>query len=170
MLLRIAAQIGQGVARVTAADHREVLRVFPGRYVAVASALRQSPARRLRELASSLGCLFRMLTDRDFPLSWGTTAAIVFALAYFISPLDLIPDAAAVVGYLDDALLIAEISVLVGDDIGRYRALQAARQASGGEDDVVGVKGDDAAILELVDHPAEAGQIEGQAEVARHAA
>jgi uncharacterized membrane protein YkvA (DUF1232 family) len=55
--------------------------------------------------------LFHTLKDSDTP-AWAK-GAIVSALAYFISPLDLIPDFFPVVGYTDDfAAIIAAISAV----------------------------------------------------------
>ena len=41
------------------------------------------------------------------------TAAIVFALGYFLMSIDVIPDVIPVVGFLDDALVVAEVVVMV---------------------------------------------------------
>jgi uncharacterized membrane protein YkvA (DUF1232 family) len=72
-----------------------------------------------------------MLIAKDFPLSAGTIALIVGTLAYFISPVDLVPDTIAVFGYLDDALLVAEVGALLAADVARFRARDlSASQAS----------------------------------------
>ncbi|MCL4750432.1 MAG: DUF1232 domain-containing protein [Myxococcales bacterium] len=62
-----------------------------------------------------------MLIDPDYTVSWGTKAATVFALAYFVSPVDAIPDAVPVVGYLDDALVVAWVVHMLRGDIADYR-------------------------------------------------
>lgn len=55
--------------------------------------------------------LYQVLKDADTP-TWAT-AAIVSALAYFISPLDLIPDFIPVVGFTDDfAALVTALSAV----------------------------------------------------------
>ena len=55
--------------------------------------------------------LFHTLKDADTP-AWAK-GAIVSALAYFISPLDLIPDFFPVVGYTDDfAAILTAISAV----------------------------------------------------------
>ena len=52
---------------------------------------------------------------------WGTIAAIVVALLYFVSPIDLIPDFIPVAGYIDDAFVISLAMKFIKDDIERYR-------------------------------------------------
>lgn len=55
--------------------------------------------------------LYHVLKDPDTP-TWAT-AAIVSALAYFISPIDLIPDFIPVVGFTDDfAALVTALSAV----------------------------------------------------------
>mgnify|MGYP001770954659 CR=1 FL=1 len=50
--------------------------------------------------------------------------AVVSALLYFGSPVDLIPDFIPVTGYLDDAAVIAFVFRLVEDDVAEYKQWQ----------------------------------------------
>lgn len=69
---------------------------------------------------------FQLLGDytrgryRKVPLR--TIAAIVGALAYVLSPIDIIPDLLPVIGYVDDAGVMALCLKLVQSDIDHYRA------------------------------------------------
>lgn len=47
--------------------------------------------------------------------------AIVVALIYFVSPIDIIPDITPIVGYLDDALVLSGCIALVRTDIEDYK-------------------------------------------------
>jgi uncharacterized membrane protein YkvA (DUF1232 family) len=82
----------------------------------------------LRDFAVNLVRLFEMLVEPGFAIPWRTTAAIVFALAYFISSIDLIPDAIPVLGLLDDAFVVAEVMVMVAGDLARFEELRKKRQ------------------------------------------
>lgn len=51
----------------------------------------------------------------------GTIAAVISALLYLLSPVDLIPDVIPGAGYIDDAAVIAVCLKLVGDDLENYK-------------------------------------------------
>jgi uncharacterized membrane protein YkvA (DUF1232 family) len=82
---------------------------------------------RMRDLVKNVVLLFEMLVDPSFVVPWRTTAGIIFALAYFISSFDLIPDAVPVLGFLDDALVVAEVVYMFSADIRRYEETRRAR-------------------------------------------
>lgn len=69
--------------------------------------------------------LFSVLKDywkgdyREVP--WGSIAAIVAALLYVFSPVDLIPDVIPVIGLVDDALIIAACLSFVETDLHAYK-------------------------------------------------
>lgn len=54
----------------------------------------------------------------DVPI--GTIIAMISALTYFISPIDLIPDSIPVLGYFDDAAVVAACWKLVESDMEEY--------------------------------------------------
>ena len=55
----------------------------------------------------------------DIPV--GTITAVISALLYWLSPVDLIPDFIPGFGYVDDAAVVAFCLKLVGDDLEEYR-------------------------------------------------
>jgi uncharacterized membrane protein YkvA (DUF1232 family) len=56
---------------------------------------------------------------------WRTIALATGALLYFLNPLDLIPDALLVVGYLDDATVVTMVASSIRGDIERFRQWEA---------------------------------------------
>ena len=51
----------------------------------------------------------------------GSIMAIISALTYFISPVDMIPDAVPGLGYVDDASVISLCLLLVHSDLAEYQ-------------------------------------------------
>ena len=54
-------------------------------------------------------------------IPYWSIAAIVAALLYVLNPLDLIPDVIPIVGYVDDALVIAACLAMVEQDLQNYK-------------------------------------------------
>ena len=96
------------------------------------SALRRSFWRKLRRVAASIPFAEDLLAayycafDRDTPLP--VKATLVGALAYFVLPLDAIPDVLPVIGFTDDAAVLATAIRLVANHISPLHR-QAARDA-----------------------------------------
>ena len=63
--------------------------------------------------------LYLLFIDPDYPIIKKGVA--VFALLYFISPVDLVPDILPVVGFLDDAGIIAAAVNMYNEDIPVYK-------------------------------------------------
>ncbi len=77
----------------------------------------------LVKLGMQIRLLYEMLRDSfkgDFDVPWYTIAAVAAALIYFINPWDIVPDFIPVIGYLDDATVIALCIKLVQKDLKRY--------------------------------------------------
>lgn len=67
--------------------------------------VREMPRGAGRAIVEQAITLYVILTDRETPL-WAR-ALVITALAYWITPLDAVPDAVPMVGYLDDAVVLA---------------------------------------------------------------
>ena len=60
-----------------------------------------------------------------------TVGAIVFALIYVLSPIDLIPDFIPVVGYVDDAAVVGLCLIMVEQDLHDYKAWKVEHASDG---------------------------------------
>ncbi len=56
---------------------------------------------------------------REIP--WRSIAAALGALAYFVNPIDVIPDALLGIGYLDDISVIAFVVNTIRSDLSRFQ-------------------------------------------------
>lgn len=80
----------------------------------------------LQKFANQISLLFEMLKDyvkgeyKEVPYS--SIAMIVVSLLYFLSPIDLIPDVIPVVGYVDDAMVVALTVKVIQNDLRNYCA------------------------------------------------
>ena len=114
-------RIRDKISNVKPQDEQHVRQQFGEKYGKVGKALLDSEFKVVRDLALNIACLWEMLVDPDYTISWQVKAGIIVGLGYFISPVDLIPDAVPVVGYLDDALVVAYIAHQLSKDISEYR-------------------------------------------------
>lgn len=62
--------------------------------------------------------LFRYLIDPE--IHWTEKVLVVGALVYFIIPVDVIPDFIPLVGYTDDAAVIATVARKLGKRLVKY--------------------------------------------------
>ncbi len=96
------------------------------------SALRRSFWRKLRSVparlpfAEDLLAAYYCAFDRNTPLQ--VKATLVAAIAYFVLPVDAIPDVLPIIGFTDDAAVLATAIKLVADHISPLHR-DAARNA-----------------------------------------
>jgi len=85
----------------------------------------------LKRFVKDVSLLFSMIKDywrgvyRGIP--WWAIAAIVFALLYVLSPIDLIPDFIPVIGLVDDAAVLGLCIALIENDIQAYQEWKEAQ-------------------------------------------
>jgi uncharacterized membrane protein YkvA (DUF1232 family) len=97
-----------------------------GRAAAIAAhAARLRPAA-LRVLANRVRLAFVCLSDvragRYEAIPWKTAGSLAVALAYFLLPVDAIPDVLPVSGFVDDAAVLGLVFTAVEQDLRRYCA------------------------------------------------
>jgi len=79
----------------------------------------------LRRFIEDVKLLFSLVSDywsgryREIP--YWAISAVVFALLYVLSPVDLIPDFIPVVGYVDDAAVVAVCLSMIEAELHKYR-------------------------------------------------
>ena len=97
-----------------------------GRIVAAASAALQHPGRSLDAVARDARALVRMVgaaaSGRYRRLPKRSLVAVVAGLVYFLDPLDAIPDFLPVIGFLDDAAVLAWVVSRVRRDLDEFLA------------------------------------------------
>jgi uncharacterized membrane protein YkvA (DUF1232 family) len=74
--------------------------------------------------------LFRYMVDENIP--WYKKTIVVAALAYFIMPVDAVPDLIPIIGYMDDFGVIAAVLGFLGREIQPY---YSASPAMGSQDE-----------------------------------
>jgi len=74
-----------------------------------------------QDLLDGLRTLYAMLTDPDYVITWKTKSLIIAALVYFISPIDAVPDVIPVLGYVDDAAVVAWVLHHIAKEVAAYR-------------------------------------------------
>ena len=93
----------------------------------------------LGEVWIYLTTLFRLLRAyirgeyRDIP--WPSIVLVTIGIVYFVSPVDLIPDALAVIGFLDDAAMIAFVAAQIKADLDNFLAWEITQDEDEDEDE-----------------------------------
>ena len=115
--------IERGAANVTEDDLERVL----GRSEELKRKFQSSG--RLSRLMEDFRSLMALTGDyvrgryREIP--WYAMSAVVFALLYVLTPIDLIPDFIPGVGLVDDAFVFSACLLMVEKELDRYRAWRA---------------------------------------------
>ncbi|QFU02516.1 hypothetical protein FIU83_12810 [Halomonas sp. THAF5a] len=71
-----------------------------------------------------------VLTGRYRPVPWGAFLWMLAALAYLVSPLDLIPDVLLLLGLVDDVVIVGWLLTRVDRYLAGYRAWREGEEAT----------------------------------------
>lgn len=116
---KIKEKVEDGARRVKAEDVERLVR----REEEFQKKTQDVPGR-WKKMVNQAKLLFEMIRAyakkeyREVP--WATIAKAAFAIIYFFSPVDLIPDFIPIAGYLDDAAVIALVVRSIQDDLRKY--------------------------------------------------
>lgn len=72
--------------------------------------------------------LLHMMTHPGYSLSPTTWAVIAGALAYVVSPIDIIPDFIPVLGWLDDGIVLAAVIASLSSEINSFKSFLTNHQ------------------------------------------
>ena len=73
---------------------------------------------------------------REIP--WWAISAVVFALLYVLSPVDAIPDVIPVLGFVDDAAVVAACLTMVREELMRFEAWKNSAKGEPAEPGLAG--------------------------------
>ena len=110
----------EGIEKTTKKDGQYVI----DREDVINTRLANLQSGKFQEFAKNVSILFKMLKDwwtAKYECPWSTIAAIIFALAYFLNPFDIIPDVIPVLGLADDAAVVAFIVGIIQKDLEKYK-------------------------------------------------
>ncbi|MCB1616998.1 MAG: DUF1232 domain-containing protein [Pseudomonadales bacterium] len=89
---------------------------------------KKGPLKKYLGIVKTLFAMVKAYWSGDYrEIPWYSIAAIVAALLYVLSPIDLIPDVIPVIGYVDDAMVIAACLKLVEEDMDNFERWQRSR-------------------------------------------
>jgi len=95
------------------------------RGVAIARLLQSVNPRRFGQFIRRVELAARCMRDvatGEYHLPWKTVAALTAALAYFLAPIDAIPDFVPLTGFVDDAAVLGLVFGAAESDLRRYCA------------------------------------------------
>lgn len=67
---------------------------------------------------------FRDILNGTYVIPLGRLLLIILALAYFISPIDIIPDTFLFIGWLDDITIFALVARFLDEELSKYQMLK----------------------------------------------
>ena len=82
----------------------------------------------LSEIPTLISLVKAFIQKKYLEIPIGSVIAIVGALIYFLSPVDLIPDLLPAIGLADDAAVLTLAFKLVHDDVGEFKAWRGKNQ------------------------------------------
>jgi uncharacterized membrane protein YkvA (DUF1232 family) len=79
------------------------------------------------DVKTMISMLGDFITGEYTDVPWSTITAVAGAVAYFVCPIDAIPDLIPFLGYLDDAIVLKLCLEFTRSDLDDYRSWKASR-------------------------------------------
>ncbi len=102
----------------------------------MAKARRVEHKRRLRGVLDGLRTLLRLLrawaTRRYRAIPWRALIAALAGVIYFVNPIDLVPDFIPLVGFIDDAAVLAFVLRSIASDLRAFTDWEATQTTAPG--------------------------------------
>ncbi len=90
----------------------------------------KGPLAKVLNYSTALFRLLQAYVRRDYTeISWGSIISVITATAYFVSPIDLIPDFIPISGFIDDATVIAFVAAQIKADLDNFLAWEKKQKA-----------------------------------------
>ncbi len=117
---------------VSAATERSEEEIIRGALRQAAQAKAARPPSYVLDRIATLETIAQMVQDKDWVLPGSVRPRVLTALAYFLNPLDLIPDHIPALGFLDDAIMIELISQDLRHEVEGYQDFRRFRDREQG--------------------------------------
>ena len=115
---RVEEEFKNRVNNITEED----LQIVLDKQAEIESKFTKGPLGKYFDIAKDMFSMVKDYVNGDYKdVPWWTIAAIVTALLYVFSPVDIIPDIIPLAGLLDDAMVIAICLTMVEQDLENYR-------------------------------------------------
>lgn len=90
----------------------------------------KGPFAKVMNYSTALFRLLQAYTRREYTeISWGSITSVIAATAYFVSPIDLIPDFIPISGLIDDTTVIAFTAAQIKADLDNFLDWEKNRES-----------------------------------------
>lgn len=84
-----------------------------------------SKFKRAKQTFLDMGAFLKDICKGQYKASWFTITLLVGAITYVLLPVDLIPDIAPVVGWIDDASVVMWVFSAISDEFSTWKKWRA---------------------------------------------
>lgn len=125
-LMQKLKQIAKGIKDMN--DVEVVEQKFEKDKGKVLSKLSNPKTRSIRQVCIEFGDFLKDVCTGNYKASWFTITMVAVGLVYLLSPIDLVPDAIPVVGFIDDAFVLKLVYDAIKDEIAEWKKAKRREQ------------------------------------------